>query len=216
MSRLLQEVAEYLELRRAFGTKLKGEEVPLRKFVSFLDGVGESFVTTDRALEWAIQPQGVSTSHRATRLRKIRLFAAFLHAKDPRHEVPPANLLKGKPRRTHPYLYSKVEIEALLVAARALPSVKNLRGETYATILGLFVVTGMRRSEALALDRADVDLDHGVLTIRKTKFGKTRLVPLHPTTTQALRAYAQRRSQAVPVALSDGFFLTESGTRLTG
>jgi integrase len=216
MSPLIRKIDEYLSLRRIFGTKLKGAEVPLRKFVAFLQTVGTRFVTTARALEWASQPQGISAYQRAARLRAVRFFAAYLHAADSRHEVPPANLLDGRTYRTRPYIYSKSEINALLQAARALPSPRNLRGATYATILGLLAVTGMRRSEGVALDRADVDLAAGVLTVRKTKFGKTRLIPLHPTTTQALRTYARHRDRVVPVALSDGFFLNESGTRLTG
>jgi len=213
---LLRKIDEYLKLRRAFGTKLEGAEAPLRKFVAFLQTVGTRFVTTARALEWAAHPQGVTASHRVARLRWVRSFAAFLNAADPRHEVPPANLLVGRARRARPYLYSKSEINAVLQAARTLPSPRHLRAATYATILGLLAVTGLRRSEVIALDRADVDLAAGVLTVRKSKFGKTRLVPLHRTTTQALRAYARQRDQVVPVALFDSFFLSESGTRITG
>jgi integrase len=216
MSHLLRTIGEYLALRRAFGTQLKGAEVPLRKFVAFLQTAGVRFVTTARALEWATQPQGVSASHCAVRLRLVRSFAAFLNAADPRHEVPPAKLLDGRTRRARPYLYSKSEINVVLQAARALPSPRQLRGATYATIVGLLAVTGLRRSEVVALNRADVDLAAGVLTIRKSKFGKTRLVPLHRTTTRALQAYARHRDQVVPIALCDGFFLNESGTRVMG
>lgn len=216
MSRLLREVDEYLALRRAFGTKLKGFEAPLRKFVTFLEGVGERFVTTERALEWALQPEGTSSQHHATRLRDVRIFAAYLHAKDPRHEVPPSDLLPQRVQRARPYLYSVEEIEVLLQTARAMPSSQGLRGATYATILGLLAVTGLRRSEVVALDRGDVDLDRGVLTVQKTKFGKTRLVPLHPSTTQALQDYASHRDQVLPVTLSPGFFLKEDGRRLGG
>jgi len=217
MSRpLLQEVDEYLALRRAFGTKLEGREVPLRKFVAFLDGVGEAFVTTTRALEWALQPAAASMCQQAARLRHVRLFAAYLHAQDPRHEVPPPDLLDQRSRRTKPYLYSTEEIDTLLRAARALPSPRGLRGDTYATMLGLVAVTGLRRSEVVDLDRTDVDLERGVLTVRNTKFGKTRLVPLHPSTTRALQAYACHRDRVLPVTLSPGFFLNESGIRITG
>lgn len=217
MNPLIRKIDEYLALRRAFGIKLKGAEVPLRKFVAFLLSVGARFVTTVRALEWATQPAGISAHHRVARLRWVRSFAAYLNAVDPRHEVPPANLLEaGRARRARPYLYSASEITSVLQAARALASPRHLRGATYATILGLLAVTGLRRSEAIALDRADVDLVAGVLTVRKSKLGKSRLVPLHRTTTQALRAYARHRDQVVPVALSDGFFLNESWTRITG
>lgn len=216
MNALVRKIDEYLALRRAFGVKLKGAEAPLRKFIDFLLAAGARFVTTARALEWASQPQGVSAPHRAVRLRLVRAFAAYLNAEEPRHEVPPANLLEGRARRTRPYLYSQSEIDTVLQAARDLASPRHLKGATYATILGLLVVTGLRRSEALALDRADVDLTAGVLTVRKGKLGKSRLVPLHRTTTQALRAYARHRDQVVRVALCDGFFLNESGTRITG
>ena len=216
MTFFARKINEYLTLRRAFGTKLKGAEAPLRKFVAFLTSVGARFVTTARALEWATQPKGTSAHRHAARLQLVRSFAGFLNAADPRHEVPAAKLLEGRARRSRPYLYSKSEINSVLHAARALASPRDLKGATYATILGLLAVTGLRRSEALALDQADVDLVAGVLTVRKSKLGKSRFVPLHRTTTQALRAYARHRDQVVPVALSDGFFLNESGARITG
>ena len=111
----------------------------------------------------------------------MRQFARYAHAVDPRHEVPPPDLLPYSYRRCRPYLYDDTEIAELIAAARALPSTTGLRPLTYATLLGLLSVTGMRASEVLNLDRDDVDLTRGVVTVRDSKFGKNvdRIVMLN-------------------------------------
>jgi integrase/recombinase XerD len=214
MSRLAKAVEDYLSLRRKLGYKLQKSGVILKQFVSFLEGIGASYITTELSLRWATQPTNAQPAHWAARLRAVRLFAKHHCASDPRTEVPPLGLLPHRTRRRQPYIYSAQEIRHLIKATKRLPSTSGLRPWTYSTLLGLLVVTGMRISEALALDRDDVDLQDGVLTIRRTKFGKTRLVPVHPTTRDALRAYLRRRDRIFPVARTPGFFLSEWGTRL--
>jgi integrase len=117
--------------------------------------------------------------------------------------------------RKTPYLYRDEEITALIEAAARLPSPTGLRAATYATLFGLLAVTGMRISEPVGLDRADVDLKHGSLSIRGSKVGKSRWLPLHPTATAKLARYAERRDCLYPTPPTPSFFLSEQGTRLT-
>ena len=145
----------------------------------------------------------------------MRRFARWLAATDPRTEVPPAGLLPARYRRCPPYLYRDEEVAALVEAAARLRSPRGLRGPTYATLFGLLAVTGLRVSEALALDRDDVDLGNGLLAVRRGKFGKARFVPVHPTTARALAHDAQGRDHALPPTASAAFFVSERGTRLT-
>jgi integrase/recombinase XerD len=166
-------------------------------------------------LRWATQPQGVQPAHWATRLGMVRGLAQYCRALDTRTEVPPHGLLPYRYRRQPPDIYSEQEIIHLLAAARQLPSVTGLRPSTYATLLGLLAVTGMRLSEALHLDRTDVEVTHGSLTIRQTKFGKTRWLPLHPSTREVLHQYAHFRDQLWPRPPTLRFFLSERGTPLT-
>src|SRR5204863_5037337 len=140
----------------------------------------------------------------------VRGFARHLTSLDPRTEVPPVGMLPGW-KRTKPYVYSDTEIDALLRAALALPPENALRRWTYHTLFGLIAVTGLRLSEAMGLERDDVDLDTGVLTVRLTKFGKSRPVPLHPTTCVALPSYANRRDAHLGPRCGSTLFVGEAG-----
>lgn len=215
MSALAQAIQDYLELRQGLGFKLSDTVRYLPDFARFLDEQGASYITTRLAIRWAAQPATASQTHWAKRLTMVRLFALYWSAHDPRTEVPPAGAIPGRWIRIQPYLYSGDEIRRLIDAARRLGTSTGLRPETYTTLFGLLVVTGMRIGEVIALDRDDVDLDEGVLTIRRTKFGKSRLVPVHPSTRQALRHYARRRDQTYPRPPTPSFFLAERGRRLT-
>ena len=121
-----------------------------------------------------------------------------MSALDAGTEIPPHGLLPYRFRRTQPYLYTDEEIARLIRAAKKLPSPLGLRAATYATLFGLLAVTGMRMSEPIALDRDDVDLTRGILTVRRTKFGKTRIVPVHASTLEALRRYRELRDRLCP------------------
>jgi integrase len=173
------------------------------------------FITTDLALTWATRRPTVASPEWARRLRVVRLFARYCSGRDPRTIVPPSGLLPGRYQRPAPYIYRDNEIACLLEAAKQLPSATGLRRRTYSTLFGLYAVTGMRCKEPLQLDRDDVDWINGVLTVRGTKFGKSRYVPLHPTTQHALRDYAADRDRLCRNPDSPSFFVSERGTRLT-
>ena len=206
-----QRAGDYLRIRRALGYKLERAEKLLPQYLDYLDDRGEWLVTIENALAWATLPAGDSNWW-AFRMSVVRGFATYLHALDPAHEVPPEDLLPRHARRMTPYLYSDQEIWALMAATSSLRS--PLRQATYRTLIGLLSVTGMRVGEAIRLDNDDVDLRHGVLTVRDTKFGKTRELPLHPSTVSALRAYLRLRDRHQPTQVSDAMLISPAGTRL--
>jgi integrase/recombinase XerD len=188
----------------------------LRNFVAFLQVEGASYITTQLALRWTIQFAKVQPSTRAERLGMVRRFATWHSATEPRTEIPPAELLPHRYRRKPPHIYSDEEIERLFAQAQQLPSPKGLRARTITTLFGLLAVPGMRVSEALGLDRPDVDLDRGILHIRRGKWGKSRYVPVHPSTVVALKKCAEARDRLFPASPTPAFFLSERGCRITG
>ena len=210
----IREAAErYLMIRRNLGYKLKVEGRMLGQFVDFLQERGDSRLTVEAALAWAVLPPGADPAWWAARLTVVREFARFLATFDERTEIPPAGLLpRSAGRTTPPYLYSPAEIRALIRAARQLAH--PLRAATFESFIGLMAATGLRTGEAMGLDRADADLDGGVLLVHGTKFGKSRLVPLHPTTVEQLAAYQCRREILCPRPTTEAFFLSGAGTRL--
>jgi integrase/recombinase XerD len=216
MSKLRDALQEYLQLRRNLGCKLRCPGTTLRNFVSFAEHANASHITIDLALRWVQQPRQVQPATRASRLGMVRRFAIWLSASDPRTEVPPAGLLPHRYERKRPYIYSDAEIAKLVRAANQIPSPTGLKGRTYATIFGLLAVTGMRISEALAIDRDDVNLEEGILTIRRTKFGKSRLVAIHESTRRILMDYARARDRLIRRPVVAAFFLSEDGHRVTG
>ncbi len=215
MSALHKSLDDYLKLRRALGFKLESTEWCLRGFVDFLEAEGAKHITTELALRWARRPPHGEPFTWAQRLSRIRLFAAWCHTRDPRTEVPNEGLLSASVRRKPPFIFSEQQIADLIREAEKLPSHRGMRGRTFSTVFGLLAVAGLRISEAVALDRDDVDLHQGQLTIRDTKFGKTRLVPLSKSTTEALRRYAKGRDRLFPAVTTPAFFLSESGRRVT-
>ena len=134
---------------------------------------------------------------------------------EPRTEIPPAGLLPHRYRRRPPHIYSDAEIEKLLRRTQQLPSPKGLRAHTYTTLFGLLLATGMRVNEALGLDRQDVDLKVGILHIRRTKFGKSRYVPVHSSTVKALKKYNETRDRLFAAPHTPAFFISERGRRIT-
>ena len=211
MSRLEDQLRDYLRIRRALGYKLARAEKLLAQFIAFLEERSERVITIENTLAWVTLPGG-SDSWQSMRLSAVRGFAAYLHALDDMHQVPPADLCPNRPARAIPYLYSERQIAALMAATGILRG--RLRQATYRTLIGLLAVTGMRVAEAIRLDRDDIDLAHGVLTVRDTKFGKSRELPVHPSTVKALRDYARERDRLCPEPTAPAVLVSQAGTRL--
>jgi hypothetical protein len=180
--------------------------------VSYLDARGASTITVELAIAWAGLPQGAQPISLAHRLGAVRGFARYLQSIDPATEVPPCGIWPSVAPRPTPYLWADADVSALLNAARTLQP--RLRAATHAALFGLLATSGMRVGDALGLSRDDVDLGRGVITIREAKFGRSRLVPLHPSTTEALRAYRECRDQLCPTSRSTTFFVSSVGTAL--
>lgn len=214
MSKLSVHLENYLKLRRQLGFKLDMPGRLLPNFVRFAERQRASFITSKLALRWATQPVNIIPAQRANRLGMVRRFAEYLSAIDPRTEVPAQKLLPYQFRRQAPYLYRDEEVLRLIAAARRINPSNELKGAIYATLFGLLAVTGMRVGEAIGLDREDVDLKHALLTIRRAKGNKSRLVPLHPSTERVLRRYVTIRDKTFPEPISRSFFVSEMGTRL--
>jgi integrase/recombinase XerD len=214
VKRLEHALKDYLRVRRSLGFLLREPETSLRQFVAFLQAHRASYITTALALRWATQPTQVQPATWAFRLSMVRRFAIWLSAFEPRTEIPPTGLLPYRYRRTPPYIYGDQEITRLLRRTQHLPSYRGLRARTFTTLFGLLVATGMRGNEALGLDRSDVDLDRKILYIRRTKFGKSRYIPVHSSTVEALKQYATARDRLFPVPITPAFFISERGTRI--
>ena len=203
-------LADYLAMRRALGFTLTEPERHLRRFIEYLESTGQTTVTTEAAHAWAMSPPGSAPTWWATRLGSVRMFAMYLKTIDPATEIPPP--LVGRVKRATPYLYSDADIAALLKVVENFSS--PLRVATYQTLIGLLAVTGMRVGEAIAADRDDLDLDAGVLVVKQGKFGKTRALPLHPSTVEALAGYLERRDQLHPRPKRPALLISAVGTRL--
>jgi integrase/recombinase XerD len=212
MTALDEHVADYLRIRRALGFKLERAEKLLGQYLNYLQATDQDLVTVENALTWVRLPTAGGGNWWAQRLSVVRCFATYLHALDPAHEIPPADVLARRIRRSVPYLYTEQEVLALMVATGRLRG--QLRRATYRTLMGLLAVTGMRVGEAIRLDRADLDLAAGVVTVRDSKFGKSRELPLHPTTVAALREYLRIRDAHQHAAVSDALLISPAGTRL--
>jgi integrase/recombinase XerD len=214
MSTLAQELDRYLTLRRNLGYHLHTAERVLRKFIVFAEKAGADHVTIHLFLRWK---EAFGHAHRTTwaaRLGIVRRFAQWLHGLDARHEVPPQALLPYRYHRSRPYIYRPEEIRRLISAAAELPSANGISRLTYSTLFGLIAVTGLRISEAIALNVDDVDLESGILTIRRGKLGKARLLPLSNSTQAQLAWYAKERDRLLG-ARATSFFVSDQGKRPT-
>lgn len=214
MSNLSVHLKNYLKLRRRLGFQLRCPAILLRSFVRFAETKRARFITTKLALRWASQPPNIKTVQRASRLGVVRRFAEYVSTLDPRTEVPPPKLLPCRIRRRPPHLYRNNDVTKLIEAARQIDPSHPIKGSTLSTLFGLLATTGMRVSEALALDCKDVDLDQQLVTIRLAKGNKSRLVPLHASTVVALRHYTSTRESVYPRRNHGGFFLWDGGVRM--
>lgn len=213
MSLTLQ-LDRYLRVRRSLGFDLSTAERMLRRFARFADQEGASYMNTKLFLRWEANQPVACAWTRSGRLTIVRQFAQWLSGIDPAHEVPPRGLLPSRIMRPRPYIYSEAELASILTAANELPSIYGLRGLTCYTLFGLIAVTGLRISEALAFTPDDLDVDTGVLRVRRGKLGKERLLPLDPTVVVQLVNYAAERDRLLG-RTPEAFFVTCKGTRLT-
>lgn len=214
MTALEQHLDEYLALRRTLGHKLAEAHRVLPWFVSYLDDHDIAFVTIEAALAWSLErevPAGsVVPAHR---MLVVRGFARYMSGIDPRTEVPPAGTIRHPSRWRRPFIYSDADVLAMIEQARVVIP-QPLRSATYQTLIGLLATTGLRVGEALRLNRSDLDRSDGVLRIRESKFGKSRLVPLHASTVEALERYDHTRQQLLPDPNTESLFVSLSGTRV--
>jgi integrase len=212
MSTLVQELDRYLTIRRSLGYDLSTAARVLRRFVTFAHGRKARHITTDLFLAWQAEFGEANQQTWSARLGMVRQFALWLSGINPRNEVPPKALIPGRYRRTRPYIYSEQEIVRIVKEAARLPSPNGIRALTFATLFGLIAVTGLRVSEAIALDNSDVDLENGVLTVRCGKSGKARIVPISETTAERLIAYAAERDRLLG-RTPKPFFVSDTGNR---
>lgn len=192
------QVRDYLRLRRSLGFELAWDSHLLEEFTAELAGRGAAVVTVADALAWSLALPAGQTHRPLTRaparLAAIRGFAGYLHCLDPAHQIPPRGLLTCRKTRPAPYIYTDAQVRDLLDACAGMR--RHGRRDLYPVLFGLIAATGLRLGEALGLDIDEVDLEHGILTVTRGKSRDRRLVPLHPTTTAALRDYAERLAPA--------------------
>jgi integrase len=203
---LREALAEYLALRRALGFGLHNAGRLLGQYVGFLEDHDMGAVTTDNALSWASLPADVSPIWLAVRMSAVRGFATYLHSMGTADQVPPTGLVRSGPCR------ATADVEALVGAAGALRP--RLRAATYQTLIGLLAVSGARVGEVIALDDSDLDRERALLSVRNTKFNKSRLVPLHATALRALEVYTGLRDELRRRPESPALFVSTAGTRL--
>lgn len=213
MSSLEQHLTEYLAVRRAMGYKLARAGKLLPQFTAWMAEHDQRVITSKLALKWATLPPATRSNWHHQRLAVVRGFAVHIHAIDPMHEVPPADLLPWRPRRAVPYLYTDAEILTLMDSTTVIPTPH--RAATMRTLIGLLAVTGMRVGEAIRLERGDIDLSNELLIVHDSKFGKSREVALHPSTIRALQSYLARRDRPVPSEPTMAVFTSAAGTRLS-
>jgi integrase/recombinase XerD len=214
VSPLESALVDYLKLRRSLGHELAEAGWLLPSFVAYLQQQGLSGVTVEAALGWAGRSStGKPSSVGPRRMTAVRGFARYLAGIDPATEVPPLGLMPHRRCWRRPFIYSPADIDAVMTQAR--DSIASpLRASTYDTVIGLLAASGLRIGEAIKLDRSDVDWDQGVLLIRESKFGKSRLVPLHDSTRQALAEHARLRDDLQPRVMEPSFFVSLTGKRL--
>jgi integrase/recombinase XerD len=212
---LEQDLADYLRLRLSLGHELAEARWVLPGLVTYLNARGSSTVTTEAALAWAQQsPMGQGSSVGPRRMTAARGFARYLAGIHPGTEIPPLGLMPHRQRWRPPFIYSPDDVDAVISQARR-SIVSPLRAATYDTLIGLLAVSGLRIGEAIKLDRGDVDWAEGVLLIRESKFGKSRLVPLHGSAIEALAAYAALRDELQPRPNQPSFFVSLTRNRLS-
>ncbi|MCX4458564.1 tyrosine-type recombinase/integrase [Streptomyces sp. NBC_01728] len=213
MTALREALDDYLRLRRSLGHQMAEAAWLLPDFVTFVEDRGQTTVTIAATLAWVKSREDeVVTTVSPRRVTAVRGFARYLSGIDPDTEVPPLGLLPHRQRWRQPFLYCDADIAAVMAATESLDS--PLRAATYRTLIGLLAAAGLRVGEAINLDRDDIDWTEGVLHIRESKFGKSRLVPLQPSTMNALDEFDALRDDVVPRPKDPAFFVSRTARRL--
>lgn len=192
---LKEHIQNYLNFRRCLGVKLIKDERLLKSFYDFLTRNKAVFITTALALDFACQNPSVSRPQWAARLGIIRRFSEYVKTLDLRTEIPPKKLLPYTFKRSTPFIYSDADIKDILRCSANLEYEHEMDRYSYYAFLGLIMVTGMRISEVLKLEKNSVDLNEGIITICNSKFNQSRCLSLHPSTVHVLREYRKYRDQ---------------------
>ena len=215
MIRLSKGIEQYISLRRAYGLRFDTAAATLRQFGEFCRRNRYRRVTIQVILEWVGSDPYSTGKSGSRRIQTVRGFATYWKAYDPKTEIPPPDFSREVGRRSKPHIFSPVEIRRILKACRSLRAERGqsnpIRRQTFYTIFGLIAVAGLRRAEAYRLKRSDVDLEKGTIHIEMTKFRKSRLIPIHPTTVAKLKAYARFRDRVVSKPRCDRFFVMNRG-----
>lgn len=214
MNTLEEAVQDYLSMRRNLGFKLCNERAPLLDFVRFLRTKGVSHICTRLALEWAAKPSSAQPQHWARRLCFVRCFARFRSATDERTEIPPCNLLPFQHNRARPHIFTDKEVKELLEATLVFSRLNYFERQTYYCVYGLLAVSGMRIGEVLSLKMKNIDFSNGILTVESSKFGKSRLVPIHESTKKILADYVALRNESVALLPAENLFVCTQGKKL--
>lgn len=209
-------VQEYISYRRKLGYDLRSQEFELLQFARFADERGHTGALTNQLIvDWATSAKNVDPTYKAKKLQCVGTFAKYRAIYDPKTEIPPRGILGRVQLRQQPVIYSEEILKKLLTEIRKIKSLNSFKKETYETVLGLLLCTGLRISEALNLLDDEVDLKNGILRVIETKFSKSRLVPLHPTAQEALLRYKEKRDRSFPRRFTNAFFVGDKGIALT-
>ena len=209
---MLERVKLYLSERRHAGFVLKIEGEQLTRFAHFADSTAHPGpLTVKLAVQWATSSRLQKRLTAARRIEVLRPFARYCQQFEPATEIPHGQIFGPSHRRLQPHIFTSAEIQSLLAACADLHPLGGLRGTTCTTIFGLIAATGLRISEVTNLQRTDVDLEQSLLLIQHAKYGKTRWVPVHPTTKQALQHYAQQRDSDPLRKSTEAFFVFDYG-----
>jgi integrase/recombinase XerD len=214
MSVLASHVADYLALRRSMGYDLADAARLLPRLVAYCDRAGIESLTVESMLAWAQAPGAPagSTVH-GRRMTAARGFARYLSGIDPRTQVPAPGLISTRRTRPSPYIYTDDEVDAIIAAVPRVVT-SPFKAHTYVMVIGLLAATGMRIGEVIGLHDTDIDTAAGTLLVRESKFGKSRLVPVHATTMTALTDYQGHRERELPARKAPNVLVSTAGTAL--
>lgn len=208
-------IESYIALQHSLGYEFRKQAASLYAFLRYVRatharGPLSQALSLDFVMASDLTPNG-----KAIRYAVIRRFAEYHAAFDPRTEPLDGRALPRSRAIPPPRILSEEELRSLMTASQRISIGQPLRGRTLATVIGLLASTGLRSGEALRLDHSDVDLTNGILQIRKTKFRKDRLVPVHASTVTALQNYVYHRDLTFPTPKTPAFFISARGTRLS-